>query len=362
MPNSLENQFIADTFKSLLHIGDLELTSGATIRSGDGSASSLSIATVSNGIQVTGTAKISGDVEATGRGSFSGSLSSGSHTVTGNSNISGAATVGGTTTIIGSLSSGSHTVTGNSNISGTLASGSHTVTGNSIISGTARVGGTTTIIGSLSSGSHTVTGNSIISGTARIGSTATVIGSLSSGSHTVTGNSRITNRIDTDVIYANTYLNLPETDTRADIVNHIYPVGSIFLSFTNTNPGSRFTGTAWVQVSQGRFVVGVGTGNDGIQNRAFAAGNTNGEYQHRLTVAEIPPHNHSADWINSNDTGDFHADVYSSNPGSWGFVGDTDTLSIITGSDKIRINSSGGDQYHENTPPGFGLYVWQRTA
>ena len=361
MPNSLENQFIADTFKALLHTGNVSLSSGspdAAIYSGDGFESSLTVSTVSNGIKVSGKATISGDVLASGNGSFSGSLSSGSHILNGDSNINGSVDIGGGINIGGSLASGSHTVTGNSNISGTLASGSHTVTGNSIISGTARVGGTATIIGSLSSGSHTVTGNSIISGTARVGETATIIGSLSSGSHTVTGNSRITNRIDTDVIYANTYLNLPETDTRADIVNHIYPVGSIFLSFTNTNPGSRFTGTTWVQVSQGRFVVGVGTGNDGIQNRAFAAGNTNGEYQHQLTIAEMPSHRHSI-YSAGGDAPDSGAGA------GFGIAHDFDSPTIPSGGPVLLTNALspvGNNQYHENTPPGFGLYVWQRTS
>jgi len=348
MPNSLENQFIADTFKALLHTGNISLSGGspeAKLYSGDGFESSLTVSTISNGIKVSGDATIYGNVISSKTGNFSGSLSSGSHTVTGNSNISG------------TLASGSHTVTGNSNISGTsriggtttiigsLSSGSHTVTGNSNISGSVDIAGSISIEGSLNSGSHTVTGNSNISGTSRIGGTTTIIGSLSSGSHTVTGNSRITNRIDTNTIYADTYLNLPVTDTKADLVNHIYPVGSIFLSFTNANPSFRFTGTSWVQISQGRFVVGVGTGNDGIQNKLFAAGNTTGEYAHQLTIAEMPSHTHNT-WARYNEETD---------AGSGGGVGDTE--SVLTES-----SATGGDQYHNNTPPGFGLYVWQRTV
>jgi hypothetical protein len=160
----------------------------------------------------------------------------------------------------------------------------------------------------------------------------------------VTGNSRITNRIDTNTIYADTYLNLPAGDTRADIVNHIYPVGSIFLSFTDVNPSVRFTGTSWDQVSQGRFVAGVGTGNDGIQNKVFAAGNNTGEYAHQLTIAEMPSHTHT-------------------------FV-DPVTGPVDAGSDGNKVaqrgtgttGATGEDQYHNNTPPGFGLYVWQRTV
>jgi microcystin-dependent protein len=127
------------------------------------------------------------------------------------------------------------------------------------------------------------------------------------------------------------------------IFNIIYPVGSIIFSIDNLNPQNRFGGT-WVQVSQGRFVVGVGTGNDGIQNKAFGAGNTNGEYQHQLTVAEMPSHRHSIDVAPSTDADDGGGGDYNGRNG-------TSYTSYV-----------GGDQYHENTPPGFGLYVWQRTA
>jgi microcystin-dependent protein len=294
MPNSLENQFIADTFKALLHTGNISLSGGspeAKLYSGDGFESSLTVSTISNGIKISGDATIYGNVISSKTGNFSGSLSS-----------------------------GSHTVTGNSNISGTLSSGSHTVTGNSNISGTSRIGGTTTIIGS-----------------------------LSSGSHTVTGNSRITNRIDTNTIYADTYLNLPVTDTKADLVNHIYPVGSIFLSFTNANPSFRFTGTSWVQISQGRFIVGAGTGNDGIQNRAFTTGNTTGEYEHQLTIAEMPSHNHGGVMRYPNIGGSLTEQNQKGVPEDYASFNQNTT-------------STGGDQYHQNTPPGFGLYVWQRTS
>ena len=217
------------------------------------------------------------------------------------------------------------------------------MTGDSDISGSVDIAGGISIGGSLNSGSHTVTGNSNISGTARVGGTTTIIGSLSSGSHTVTGNSRITNRVDTNTIYADTYLNLPAGDTRADIVNHIYPVGSIFLSFTNVNPSVRFTGTSWVQVSQGRFVVGVGTGNDGIQNKVFAAGNNTGEYEHQLTIEEMPGHTHTVDNIV----------LVGGYQGSGGG---------LVGRGSANSGSTGGSQAHNNTPPGFGLYVWQRTV
>jgi hypothetical protein len=283
----------------------------------------------------------------------------GSNTFAGGAYFSSSFNPTGFTTTASLYTDGGLRVGRDAYISGTLYSGSHTVTGDSDISGSVDIAGGISIGGSLSSASHTVTGNSNISGTARVGGTTTIIGSLSSGSHTVTGNSRITNRVDTNTIYADTYLNLPTTDTRADIVNHIYPVGSIFLSFTNVNPSVRFTGTTWVQVSQGRFVVGVGTGDDGIQNKVFAAGNTTGEYEHQLTIAEMPSHNHVQTYTGGDRCDRFDCVPFTS--------GGTNLYPQAGGGQGgyrsgTTMNTAGSNAYHENTPPGFGMYVWQRTA
>jgi hypothetical protein len=137
-----------------------------------------------------------------------------------------------------------------------------------------------------------------------------------------------------------------------NMMNTIYPVGSIIFSIDNLNPQSRFGGT-WVQISQGRFVAGVGTGNDGLQNKEFAAGNTTGEYEHQLTIAEMPNHTHPNSKTIGGSTGDkskpyLYMTYADGGQSSFGPVSPTD--------------GAGGGQYHNNTPPGFGMYVWQRTA
>lgn len=150
-----------------------------------------------------------------------------------------------------------------------------------------------------------------------------------------------------------------------NLLNVLHPIGSIIFTYNGTNPGSRsgWNVTTWTQVSQGRFIVGVGTGTDiSGESKNFISGNNEGEYKHILTIDEMPSHTHKADWVNSDDTGEYGADRYRSNPGAWGFTGDTDSLTLVTGSDKIRIESKGGNNPHNNLPPGFGLYVWQRTA
>ena len=65
----------------------------------------------------------------------------------------------------------------------------------------------------------------------------------------------------------NTYLNL------------IYPIGSYYLSNTNTSPGSRFGGT-WTQIKDQRFLCG------------YTSITTGGANTVTLTVNEMPKHHH----------------------------------------------------------------------
>jgi microcystin-dependent protein len=70
----------------------------------------------------------------------------------------------------------------------------------------------------------------------------------------------------------------------------LYPVGSVYLSTTATNPSAYFGGT-WVAYGQGRVLVGV----DAADPDFDAAGKTGGAKTHTLTVAEMPSHTHAQD-------------------------------------------------------------------
>lgn len=179
---------------------------------------------------------------------------------------------------------------------------------------------------------------------------ATICGTLSATK--IAGKS-----LDIDDLITPTQINISE------LVKVLYPVGSVIYTATGTNPGTRsgWNGTTWSQIATGRFIVGVGSGvDDRGENRSFGSGNTYGEYFHVLNVNEIPSHTHSLNvggeqFYITNDKNDkspttlnrFRSDGPSgSNDGRYCSV----------------LPSTGGSQEHNNIPPGYGLWVWQRTA
>lgn len=83
------------------------------------------------------------------------------------------------------------------------------------------------------------------------------------------------------------------TTTKEELTNlinttldSIYPIGSVYISLTDTDPGTYLKGT-WQQFAQGRTLVGVGEGSDGTNTQTFAVNDTGGEYKHLITKKEL---------------------------------------------------------------------------
>ena len=128
-----------------------------------------------------------------------------------------------------------------------------------------------------------------------------------------------------------------------------YPIGSIYISTINSNPANYFGGT-WQAFGQGRMLIGAGTGTDANSvSRSFSANDTGGEYDHTLTINEIPSHRHSMDTggktVNkgTNYNRPTNATAYSS-------------------SHTYQTTYQGGDAAHNNMPPYIAAYMWVRTA
>ena len=135
----------------------------------------------------------------------------------------------------------------------------------------------------------------------------------------------------------------------AKILSVIYPVGAVYITYDNNNPGN-FLGGTWEQFGQGRTLIGEGTGNDGSTSMTFTANNTGGEYKHKLTVDEMPSHSHKL-YARGGQT------AQASSPFA-------DNKPILQGSNSygFDVSKAGGDGYHNNIPPYITVFFWRRTA
>lgn len=133
-----------------------------------------------------------------------------------------------------------------------------------------------------------------------------------------------------------------------DILNMVYPVGSIYMSVNSTSPATLFGGT-WVAIAEGRTLVGVGTGTDiNGDTMTWTSEAEGGEYFHTLTVDEIPSHHHDVGWDYEGGTGAGHGTLLRpqwTNP-QW----------------QYDTSNTGGGQAHNNIQPFFAVYMWKRTA
>lgn len=137
-----------------------------------------------------------------------------------------------------------------------------------------------------------------------------------------------------------------------DILNMVYPVGSIYMSVNSTSPATLFGGT-WVAIAEGRTLVGVGTGTDiNGDTMTWTAEAEGGEYLHTLTVNEMPSHNHGIG-LNSGGSSAGSGLNYLYTPNGYRTYGDSGAEMIL---------KTGGGQAHNNIQPFFAVYMWKRTA
>lgn len=161
-----------------------------------------------------------------------------------------------------------------------------------------------------------------------------------------------------------------------DLFNLIYPVGSIYISISEVNPTTLFGGE-WEQI-KGRFLVGVGPLDDNTtdywgaltEKYNMPAGEKGGQTLHQLAIDEIPAHKH---WIsaaayddgNGSSTGQNNSQDY----GLWADAGkySRDDPRKNYGRYTAWAGGNGSGQYrgsgttaHNNIPPYYAVYMWQR--
>ena len=137
----------------------------------------------------------------------------------------------------------------------------------------------------------------------------------------------------------------------SQLINVIYPVGSIYITTNEQNPGE-YLGGEWESYGEGRTIVGAGTGTDenNVQ-KMFEINQTGGEYQHTLTVNEMPAHKHDAWSLRFNLT-------YVST-GKYALAAHFTANGEISGG---MMENNGGDQPHNNIQPYIATYIWKRIS
>lgn len=138
-------------------------------------------------------------------------------------------------------------------------------------------------------------------------------------------------------------------------LNKIFPVGAVYITYDNNNPGN-FLGGTWERFGQGRTLVGEGTGNDGSTSMSFTAGLIGGDYYHKLTREELPSHTH---WILDQQT-DVTTALYGNSYSDVPFTRATERANRTNYYWYGQTYPTGGNKPHDNVQPYVVTYFWRR--
>lgn len=190
--------------------------------------------------------------------------------------------------------------------------------------------------------------------------------------------------------------------TKQEIVDFIYPVGSLFISTTSTKP-SAYLGGTWERWGQGRVPISVSDTDSDFNT----ANKTGGEKAHTLLTDEMPSHSHAKGTLATSDAGShehnvsgtavsagththkgWNRNVYSGGGNHAALVTTGTSSSSATRNDVASSDgahehsvsgtaasagnhshtisgstaSAGSGNAHNNMPPYITCYMWKRTA
>ncbi|MDD6319612.1 MAG: hypothetical protein PUA63_01955 [Oscillospiraceae bacterium] len=135
---------------------------------------------------------------------------------------------------------------------------------------------------------------------------------------------------------------------KSNLLDYVYPVGSIYMSVNSTNPAS-FLGGTWARI-QDRFLLAAGS--------SYSAGSTGGEATHKITQNELPSHCHAGLYWSGDSTNGTPINLN----GGTGNVYLTPSWTGGGSGSPIYTGFTGADAAHNNMPPYLAVYVWKRTA
>lgn len=131
---------------------------------------------------------------------------------------------------------------------------------------------------------------------------------------------------------------------KSELLNAVYPVGSIYISVSNASPQDLFGGT-WERLKD-RFLLAAGD--------TYEAGKADGEAAHTLTIDEMPSHSHEL-YVRGLEGSASKEAVVNSSYNATAELSDAGKAELI-------VASSGNSMPHNNMPPYLTVYMWKRTA
>lgn len=128
-----------------------------------------------------------------------------------------------------------------------------------------------------------------------------------------------------------------------DIIDIIYPIGSIYLTI-NTQDPSEVIGGEWELWGKGKTIVGV----DNSQTEFNSVEKTGGEKTHKLTQSEMPKHYHG-----------FYQYNLEGKETRWAAKSSEQIPVDLSWS---LINETGSSVPHNNLQPYITCYMWKRIS
>ena len=139
------------------------------------------------------------------------------------------------------------------------------------------------------------------------------------------------------------------------IKSAMYPVGSVYITYNNVNPGT-FLGGTWERFGQGRTLVGEGTGNDGSTSMSFTPNSSDGKYKN--THYHVTSFGWDGNYFYAGRPDGAANNAYDRTsviPNGYGIQ----TSSFI--SRQVRLNWT-DNRTIDNVQPYIVVFFWRRTA
>ena len=162
----------------------------------------------------------------------------------------------------------------------------------------------------------------------------------------------------------------------ADIIDTIYPIGSVYISVVSTNPGTLFGRGTWAAFGEGRTLIGIKSTDTDFD----AAEKTGGDKTKTIAQANLPNISTGAGTAHTHTQNSHSHNVLQANSGAGGSWW-TASMSNQTGSDISRVTgvtsgttaTNNNESSHTHSLGGSGTalnvmnpyivtYMWKRTA